>query len=89
MKYCVGYARVSTQEQNLDLQQDALKQAGCVKVITDEASGSIADRPGLIKLKDTLREGDTLVVWRLDRLGRSLKHLIEFIYYFENKSICF
>ena len=89
MKYCVGYARVSTQEQNLDLQQDALKQAGCVKVITDEASGSIADRPGLIKLKDTLREGDTLVVWRLDRLGRSLKHLIEFIYYLENKGIGF
>lgn len=89
MKYCIGYARVSTQEQNLDLQQDALKQAGCVKIITDEASGSIADRPGLMKLKDTLREGDTLVVWRLDRLGRSLKHLIEFIYHLENKGIGF
>jgi len=89
MKYCIGYARVSTQEQNLDLQQDALKEAGCKKIITDEASGSIADRPGLTKLKDALREGDTLVVWRLDRLGRSLKHLIEFIYYLETKGIGF
>lgn len=89
MKYCVGYARVSTQEQNLDLQRDALKQAGCKRIITDEASGSVADRPGLIKLKDTLCEGDTLVVWRLDRLGRSLKHLIEFIYDLETKGIGF
>lgn len=89
MRYCIGYARVSTQEQNLDLQQDALKQAGCKKIITDEASGSLADRPGLLKLKDTLREGDTLVVWRLDRLGRSLKHLIEFVYYLESKGIGF
>ena len=89
MRYYIGYARVSTQEQNLDLQQDALKEAGCKKIIIDEASGSIADRPGLTKLKDTLREGDTLVVWRLDRLGRSLKHLIEFIYYLESKGIGF
>ena len=81
MRYCIGYARVSAQEQNLDLQRDALKQTGCKKIITDEKSGSIADRPGLTKLKDTLREGDTLVVWRLDGLGRSLKYLIEFIYY--------
>jgi len=89
MKYCIGYARVSTQEQNLDLQKDALRAAGCKKIITDEASGSTADRPGLIKLKDTLREGDTLVVWRLDRLGRSLKHLTEFIYDLEVKGISF
>ena len=89
MKYFMGYARVSTQEQNLDLQRDALKQAGCKRIITDEASGSIADRPGLMKLKDILREGDTLVVWRLDRLGRSLKHLIEFIYYLETKGVGF
>lgn len=75
----IGYARVSTLEQNLDLQLDALKQSGCKKIITDEISGSVADRPGLKKLKEELREGDTLVVWRLDRLGRSLKHLIEWI----------
>ena len=89
MGYCIGYARVSTQEQNLDLQQDALKKAGCKKIITDEASGSLADRPGLAKLRDALREGDTLIVWRLDRLGRSLKHLIEFIYDLETKKIGF
>lgn len=89
MTYCIGYARISTHEQNLDLQTDALQQAGCNKIITDEASGSLADRPGLIKLKDSLREGDTLVVWRLDRLGRSLKHLIEFIYDLETKKIGF
>lgn len=75
----LGYARVSTLEQNLDLQLDALKQAGCQKIITDEMSGSVADRPGLTKLKETLREGDTVVVWRLDRFGRSLKHLIEWV----------
>lgn len=76
----IGYARVSTLEQNLDLQMDALKAAGCEKIITDEISGSVADRPGLKKLKeDLLRAGDTLVVWRLDRLGRSLKHLIEWV----------
>ena len=89
MTYCIGYARVSTQEQNLDLQQDALKKAGCKKIITDEASGSTVDRPGFIKLKETLREGDTLVVWRLDRLGRSLKYLIEFLYDLEAKGIGF
>lgn len=87
--YCIGYARVSTQEQNLDLQRDALKQADCKRIIVDEASGSLANRPGLIKLKDALREGDTLVVWRLDRLGRSLKHLIEFIYDLEIRKIGF
>ena len=75
----IGYARVSTFEQNLDLQLDALKKAGCEKFITDEISGSASERPGLIKLKETLRKGDTLVVWRLDRLGRSLKHLLEFV----------
>lgn len=75
----IGYARVSTLEQNLDSQLDELKKAGCKKIITDEISGSVADRPGLKKLKEQLREGDTLVVWRLDRLGRSLKHLIEWV----------
>jgi DNA invertase Pin-like site-specific DNA recombinase len=85
----IGYARVSTLEQNLDLQVDALKQAGCQKIITDEISGSVADRPGLMKLKEALREGDTLVVWRLDRLGRSLKHLIEWVSELKAKDIGF
>jgi len=73
----VGYARVSTFEQTLDLQQDALKKADCKEVFTDTVSGSVVERPGLHNALLYLREGDTLVVWRLDRLGRSLKHLIE------------
>src|SRR5215213_9314640 len=72
----VGYARVSTGEQNLDLQRDALKHAGCEQVYTDEMSGVKAERPGLRQALTYLREGDTLVVWRLDRLGRSLTDLI-------------
>ncbi|HFL3415698.1 MULTISPECIES: recombinase family protein [Legionella] len=79
----IGYARVSTLEQNLDLQIDALEKAGCKKIITDEISGSVAERPGLTRLKEDLREGDTVVVWRLDRLGRSLKHLIALVNEFE------
>lgn len=75
----IGYARVSTLEQNLNLQIDALKKEGCEKIITDELSGSIADRPGLLKLKELLRPGDIVVVWRLDRLGRSLRHLLEWV----------
>lgn len=85
----IGYARVSTLEQNLNLQVDALKKAGCEKIITDEVSGSIADRPGLIKLKEILRKGDTLVVWRLDRLGRTLKHLIEWVNELDEQGIGF
>ena len=73
----IGYARVSTGEQNLDLQIDALTQAGCEKVFTDEMSGMKAERPGLQEAVDFLRENDTLVVWRLDRLGRSLKDLVQ------------
>lgn len=73
----VGYARVSTQDQNLDLQRDALAQAGCEKVLADVLSGSKAERPGLHEAMEYLREGDVLVVWRLDRLGRSLKDLID------------
>jgi DNA invertase Pin-like site-specific DNA recombinase len=72
-----GYARVSSQEQNLDLQKDALERAGCEKIIEDTASGKTENRPGLDKVREQLREGDVLVVWRLDRLGRSLRHLIE------------
>lgn len=75
----LGYARVSTTEQDASLQQDALKAAGCLKLFTDKASGSLDRRPQLDRLLDQLRPGDTVVVWRLDRLGRSLKHLIELI----------
>lgn len=73
----IGYARVSTLEQNLDLQVNALKQAGCEKIITDQVSGVSSERPGLNSLKEILRAGDTLVVWRLDRLGRSVLHLAQ------------
>ena len=73
----VGYARVSTEDQHLHLQTDALKKAGCGKIFTDEMSGVSSERPGLHEALTFMREGDTLVVWRLDRLGRSLKDLIE------------
>lgn len=73
----VGYARVSTTDQNLDLQQDALSAAGCERIFTDTASGATAERPGLADALQYCREGDTLIVWRLDRLGRSLSHLVE------------
>jgi DNA invertase Pin-like site-specific DNA recombinase len=75
----IGYARVSTGEQTLDLQLDALSKAGCGKVSTETASGAKADRPVLDEVLSYLRAGDTLVVWRLDRLGRSLQHLIEVV----------
>jgi DNA invertase Pin-like site-specific DNA recombinase len=73
----IGYARVSTEEQTLNLQLDALKAAGCERIATDRVSGARAERPGLADALDHLRSGDSLVVWRLDRLGRSLPHLIE------------
>ena len=73
----VGYARVSTADQNPDLQEDALHKAGCEKIFRDVASGAVDSRRGLAEAIDYAREGDTLVVWKLDRLGRSLKHLIE------------
>lgn len=77
----IGYARVSTDDQTLDLQLDALKHAGCPehKTYTDKISAGKADRPGLKQALDQLREGDTLVVWRLDRLGRSLQELIALV----------
>jgi DNA invertase Pin-like site-specific DNA recombinase len=75
----IGYARVSTDEQNLALQLDALHQAGCTRVYKDVGSGSLKHRPELDACLDYMRAGDTLVVWRLDRLGRGLKHLIEAI----------
>jgi DNA invertase Pin-like site-specific DNA recombinase len=77
MGMLVGYARVSTAEQSLHLQRDALKRAGCKRVFADVASGANSERPGLAKALEFVRRGDTLVVWKLDRLGRSLAHLIE------------
>jgi len=76
----IGYARVSTQDQMLHLQQDALEQIGCTKIFTDTASGADVERKGLEEALQFVREGDTPVVWRLDRLGRSLKHLIDVIH---------
>lgn len=73
----VAYARISTLDQSLELQLDALKKYGCEKVFTDKASGSKDDREGLREALDFVRKGDELVVWRLDRLGRSIKHLIQ------------
>ena len=85
----IGYARVSTIEQNLSLQRDALKAAGCGKIIEDKASGGKAKRDGLERVLEMLRPGDTLAVWRLDRLGRSLKHLIELMGELEGQGIGF
>ena len=75
----IGYARVSTEDQNLDLQNDALKEANCDQIYEEKMSGKIKDRPALDEALNFMRKGDTLVVWKLDRLGRSLKHLIEII----------
>jgi DNA invertase Pin-like site-specific DNA recombinase len=75
----IGYARVSTLDQNLELQRDALNKAGCKKVFEDKLSGSRAERHGLSKVLDVLREGDTLIVWKLDRLGRSVKQLVDLV----------
>ncbi len=85
----VGYARVSTEDQKLDLQLDALKKAGCDQVFKDVASGAQSNRAGLDSATKYLRPGDTLVVWKLDRLGRSLKHLIEVINDFSKKGVFF
>ena len=85
----IGYARVSTTEQNLDLQRDALKRAGCDKIIEDTASGGKVHRSGLERVREMLRPGDVLAVWRLDRLGRSLKHLIDLMAELEGQGIGF
>src|SRR2546425_6097536 len=87
----IGYARVSTTEQNLDLQQDALKKAGISSknLYTDTITGTKSERPGLAAALSHLREGDTLIVWRLDRLGRSLKHLIETVTALKQQGVAF
>jgi DNA invertase Pin-like site-specific DNA recombinase len=85
----IGYARVSTTDQTLDLQKDALEKTGCARIFTDTASGAKAERIGFEEAMSHLRKGDTLVVWRLDRLGRSLKHLIETITALNNRGIGF
>ena len=85
----IGYARVSTLDQNLELQREALTKAGCQKVFEDKVSGTRADRPGLGKAQEMLREGDTLVVWKLDRLGRSVKQLVDLVGEFHKQGIQF
>jgi DNA invertase Pin-like site-specific DNA recombinase len=85
----IGYARISTSDQTLDLQKDALQKADCERIFTDTASGAKSERVGLDEALSHLREGDSLVVWRLDRLGRSLKHLIETITGLNNRKIGF
>lgn len=85
----IGYARVSTTDQNLTLQRDALTAVGCQKIYTDTIGGAKASRPGLDKALEHLRDGDTLVVWKLDRLGRSVKNLIAFTDQLERTGVGF
>ena len=85
----IGYARVSTLDQHLELQLDALEKAHCDKVFTDKVSSTKAERPGLREALEYLRSGDTLVVWKLDRLGRSLRNLIDTITSLDDRGIGF
>ena len=86
----IGYARVSTTDQNLDLQTDALEEVGCKKIFSDRGvSGAKAEPPGLDKALDQLRKGDILVIWKLDRLGRSLSHLLSIIEDLKQKGVDF
>lgn len=85
----VGYARISTLDQNLNLQTDALEAAKCDRIFTDKISSAKDNRPGLTAALDHLRAGDTLIVWRLDRLGRSLKELLEIVEALSNRAIDF
>lgn len=87
--HLIGYARVSTADQNEDLQIDALEAAGCDRIFTDKVTGVKADRPELNALLSYIREGDTLVVWRLDRLGRSASHLTGLVENLEKQGIAF
>ena len=85
----IGYARISTLDQTLALQQDALQAAGCEQVYSDTASGAATERPGLTQALSHLRPGDTLVVWRLDRLGRSVPHLVQTVNTLKEQGIGF
>src|SRR4029077_4695261 len=85
----IGYARVSTEDQNLELQLAALKRAGCKRIFTDKVSGAKADRPGLRETLSHLRETDTLVVWKLDRLGRSVKGLVDLVNELQERHVHF
>jgi DNA invertase Pin-like site-specific DNA recombinase len=89
MGMLVGYARVSTAGQSVNLQRDALKKAGCKRIFADVASGAKSERPGLAKALEFVRRGDTLVVWKLDRLGRSLSHLIESVRALQERKVGF
>ena len=85
----LGYARVSTDEQTAQLQLDALTAAGCERTFSETASGAVADRPVLADLLSHARGGDTVIVWRLDRLGRSLQHLIQVVQRLETEGVAF
>src|ERR1700756_2547356 len=85
----IGYARVSTDDQSLSLQRDALTKVGCKRIFTDKASGAPTQRPGLADALSHLRKGDSLVVWKLDRLGRSVKGLVDLVAEFETRQIHF
>ena len=87
--YRIGYARVSTLEQDEALQHDALTAAGCQRVFVDKASGKLEHRPALDAMMEQLRPGDSVTVWRLDRLGRSLRHLIDVVADLESRSVTF
>ena len=84
-----GYARVSTEDQKADLQINALKKAECDYIFTDTISGSVKNRPELNRCLESLRPGDTLIVWKLDRLGRSLSHLVEVLSDLQKRGIAF
>jgi DNA invertase Pin-like site-specific DNA recombinase len=85
----IGYARISTAEQSMDLQIDAIKNAGCEKIFCDTVSGIKARRPGLDEALGFVRKGDTLVVWKLDRLGRSLSHLLQLMETLQRQGVSF
>jgi DNA invertase Pin-like site-specific DNA recombinase len=87
--YRLGYARVSTLDQDPALQHDALLAAGCQRIFVDKASGKLESRPALDDLLEQVRPGDTVVVWRLDRLGRSLRHLIDVVQLLEQREVGF